>query len=220
MNLSEVLKKHAMWLNDAQGGKRANLSGADLSDANLSGANLYGANLYGANLSGANLSGANLSGADLSDANLSGANLSGANLSGANLSGANLSGANLSGADNLLSAADYLHNHFERVDDGYICYKTFGAYNQPPEKWDIKAGSVIEEVVNPDRCTECGSGINVGTLDWVMHCGEAASRDVWKCLIRWEWLPGIIVPYMTDGKIRCERVELIEIVGASDGQRD
>ena len=83
--LNEILAKHKAWLNNEEGGERANLSYADLSDANLSGANLSGANLSDANLSGANLSDANLSGAILSDANLSGANLSGANLSDAYL---------------------------------------------------------------------------------------------------------------------------------------
>jgi hypothetical protein len=112
----------------------------------------------------------------------------------------------------LLSAVDYLHHHFERTDAGYIAYKTFGAYKTPPDKWEIKEGSVIEETVNPDRCTVCGSGVNVGTRDWVTENGKAHRLDVWKCLIRWEWLPGVIVPYMTDGKIRCERVELLEIV--------
>ncbi len=107
--LSEILAKHALWLQDDPAGVRANLreanliganlSGANLSGANLSGANLREANLIGANLSGANLSGANLSGANLREANLIGANLSGANLSGANLSGANLREANLIGAN-------------------------------------------------------------------------------------------------------------------------
>lgn len=36
--------------------------------------------------------------------------------------------------------------------------------------------------------------------------------ETWKVLIRWEWLCGVCVPYMTDGKIRCERVELIGVV--------
>ena len=84
--LDEILKLHKMWLNDEEGGERANLSGANLSEANLSGANLRWANLSRANLSGANLSGANLSGANLSEADLRWADLSGANLSGANLS--------------------------------------------------------------------------------------------------------------------------------------
>ena len=66
-NLNEILEKHLKWLNDENGGERANLSGANLYGANLRGANLYGANLYGANLYGANLSVANLYGANLSE---------------------------------------------------------------------------------------------------------------------------------------------------------
>ncbi len=92
--IKQVLELHAAWLGNREGGKRANLSGANLSRANLSGADLSRANLSGANLYGANLSGANLSGADLSRANLSGANLSRANLYGADLYGADLSRAN------------------------------------------------------------------------------------------------------------------------------
>lgn len=63
--LQEVLKKHGMWLNDEEGGERANLYDANLYNANLCDANLFGANLFGANLRGANLRGANLCGADL-----------------------------------------------------------------------------------------------------------------------------------------------------------
>ena len=89
-NLNEILEKHLKWLNDENGGERADLSGADLSGADLSGADLRGADLYIANLRGANLSGA-----DLYIANLRGADLSGADLSGADLSGANLSGTKI-----------------------------------------------------------------------------------------------------------------------------
>ena len=87
--LDDILRKHALWINNESGGERANLSGADLYQANLRGANLYQANLHEANLSGA----------DLYQANLRGANLSGADLYQANLRGANLSSANLRGAD-------------------------------------------------------------------------------------------------------------------------
>ena len=101
--LKEILKLHKMWLNNEDGGQRANLSGANLSGADLSDADLRYANLLGAYLSDAdlryaNLSGADLSGAYLSDADLRYANLLGANLSGADLRYANLLGANLSGA--------------------------------------------------------------------------------------------------------------------------
>ena len=143
------------------------------------------------------------------------ANLSDANLRGANLSDANLSDANLSNVEGLLSAIDYLTKHFERTSEGFIAYKTFGGEYNPPEKWVIQPRSVITENVNFDRCRECGCGINVAPFDWVDdHYGFKG--DIWKVLIRYEWLVGVCVPYHTDGKIRCERVELIEIVASEE----
>ena len=255
--LAEILAAHKLWLNDEEGGVKADLSGADLSCANLSGADLSCANLSCANLSCANLSGADLSGADLSGANLrcanlggadlrradlswadlsganlggadlsgadlrradlswadlSGADLSCANLSGANLRGADLSCANLSGAKELLSAVNFIDAHFERVADGYIAYKTFNSEYAAPESWTIAEGSVITENVNFDRCEECGCGINVAPLDWVKSRYGRRGGAIWKVLIRWEWLCGVCVPYNSDGKIRCERVELLEVV--------
>jgi len=94
--LAEVLRLHALWLADADGGIRANLC-----DANLCGADLYGADLRYANLCGANLRYANPCGANLRGANLCGANLYGADLRGANLCGANLYGADLYGTDGI-----------------------------------------------------------------------------------------------------------------------
>ena len=182
--LQEILKNHKLWLEDEETGIRANLIGADLSGANLSGANLSGADLIGANLRRANLSGADLRGADLR-------------------------GVNLSGAKGLLSAANYLEAHFDRTTNGYIVYKTFGSMYTPPKNWKIEPGAIIEETANHDRCTECGSGINVAPFEWVK---KRYKGDIWKCLIKWEWLPGVVVPYMTDGKIRCEKLQLLEVV--------
>lgn len=53
--LKDILNQHKMWLTGEEGGKCADLCGA-----NLRGADLYGANLRGANLCDANLYGANL----------------------------------------------------------------------------------------------------------------------------------------------------------------
>ena len=75
MDLKQILELHKKWLNDEDGGKRADLSDADLRCADLSGADLRDANLRCADLSGANLRCADLSGADLRDADLRGANL-------------------------------------------------------------------------------------------------------------------------------------------------
>ena len=83
--LQKILEAHKKWINNEDGGVRADLSEADLRGANLRGANLRGANLFGANLFGA----------DLSEADLRGANLRGTSLSGANLRRADLRGADL-----------------------------------------------------------------------------------------------------------------------------
>ena len=177
--LKKIVEAHRKWMDNEADGERANLSGA------------------------------NLRGADLSYADLRYANLSGADLSGANLSGADLRGANLSGAEGLLDAINYMEAHFERTDDGYIAYKTFGAMYTAPKEWEIKPGAVITENANMCRADMCGCGINVAPLEWVR---KNYKGEIWKVLIRWEWLVGVCVPYNTDGKIRCERVELVEVV--------
>ena len=240
LELKEIIENHEKWLKKEYEGKYAYLVGADLSDANfcdanlrranfssanlsgadlrctnlrqadLSGANLIGADLRQADLTDAYLVGANLSGADLRYADLSGANLRYANLSGAKLGRANLIGADLSGAENLLSATDYLQANFEFTSEGLIAYKCFNGTYSPSGKWVIKTGSVITENINANRTDVCGCGINVAPLGWTKnHCPH---KTIWKVLIRWEWLCGVCVPYNTDGNIRCEKVELLNIV--------
>ena len=106
--IAAILADHGCWLR-GEGGKRADLSGADLTravltDADLSGARLTRADLTravltGADLSGARLTDARLSGACLTDADLTRADLTDARLSGADLTDARLSGARLTRAD-------------------------------------------------------------------------------------------------------------------------
>lgn len=132
-----------------------------------------------------------------------------ANLRWADLSGADLRWADLSRANGILSAANFLESYFERTEAGYIAYKTFNSIYSAPDTWKIEKGSIIEENVNFNRCNNCGCGINVAPLEWVKR---EYYGDIWKVLIRWEWLCGVCVPYQSDGKIRCERVELIEVV--------
>ena len=88
--IKQVLDSHQKWINEEDGGERANLREADLSRANLSRANLSEANLSRADLSGADLRGAAIREADLRGADLSEAALRGADLRGADLRGANL----------------------------------------------------------------------------------------------------------------------------------
>lgn len=177
--LRTILEKHYLWLNGEEGGEKADLSYADLKGVNLEGVNLKDVNLRGVDLRGANLN------------------------------YANLSETNLSEAEGILSAIDYMATNFERTDEGYIAYKTFGEVYKVPNTWKIETGSVISENVNPDRCCQYGSGINVAPLENVKSNYQG---KIWKVLIRWEWLPGVIVPYHTNGKVRCERVELLGVI--------
>ena len=73
--IKKVLELHKKWLNNEEGGVRANLTGADLTGANLSYAFLRDADLSCADLSYANLRGVDLRGANLRGADLRGANL-------------------------------------------------------------------------------------------------------------------------------------------------
>jgi hypothetical protein len=196
-----------------------NLRDADLRGANLNSADLRGADLNGADLRGAYLRGADLRGADLSCANLSCANLNCANLSGANLSGADLRGADLRDAD--LNGATginkyLLHPLFGLFDSENIihAYKLVNDKNEGPIKGGIRYEidqeyEVVE--INMDENKDCGSGINLGTLDWVCR----------------EWKPGykifiaefraklddgksnICVPIVTDGKFRVRKCKIV-----------
>ncbi len=195
--LKEILKKHKKWLCGKKGGEKAKLSGADLSGADLSRADLCGADLSRADLCGADLSGADLSRADLSRADLS----------RADLRDADLRGADLSGATGLLNPIDYLAEKFERTEDGYVVYKVFNECYASPTEWKVEPGEIITEQVNFCRVDECGCGINAAPLKWVKR--EYSGKDIYKLLIKWEWLAGVVVPYNTDGKIRCARAQII-----------
>jgi hypothetical protein len=153
--------------------------------------------------------------ADLRCADLRGDDLRGADLSGADLRRADLRGANLSGSKGLLVPSKWMADNFEQSEDGYIVYKAFGntICDQP---WQPKEGLVITEVVNRMPTNTCGCGVNFGTLEWIEKYLPAREtipvRETWKCLIRWEWMPDVVVPYNTDGKARCGKMELIEKV--------
>ena len=192
---------------------KADLGNANMRNANLSGADLSEANLYGVELSAAKLCGANLEMANLRYADLTGADLSGADLTDAELDCAKLGGANLSGVKGLLSPMEWM-KQFEHDEYGWIVYKRIGkTCYEMPSHWIIEPGEYLTEVVNPDPCVACGSGVNFATRDW---CNTVFSdAALWRCRIWWKWGPSIVVPYHTDGKARCGKLELIEVVKES-----
>ena len=155
----------------------------------------------------AKLSGADLCRADLSRADLRRADLCCADLSRADLCGADLRGADLCGATGLLNPIDYLAEKFERTEDGYVVYKVFNECYASPTEWKVEPGEIITEQVNFCRVDEYGCGINAAPLEWVKR--KYPEKDIYKLLIKWEWLAGVVVPYNTDGKIRCARAQII-----------
>ena len=78
--LREILEKHKKWLNNEEGGKRADLRAADLSNADLRYADLRAADLSNADLRNADLRNADLRNADLRYADLCEADLCEADL--------------------------------------------------------------------------------------------------------------------------------------------
>ena len=125
--LTEILKKHEMWINGIVGGIRADLCETDLRWVNFRGNNLSGADLSGADLRGANLYMVSLSGANLRGASLRGANLYSADLCGANLHGVNLYGVNFHGA--VLREAKNLNFPIACPEKGsFTAFKKAGVY--------------------------------------------------------------------------------------------
>jgi hypothetical protein len=194
--LDKILEKHLKWLRDEKGGERYVCG--------------FGANLTGANLIYADLTDANLTGANLTRANLTRANLTRANLTDANLTRANLTDAVLNGSKGLMTAKNYL-SQFKMDKKGIVVFKAFGnTYYSSPVYWDIKPNSFLEETVNPLRTQDCGSGVNFATLEWINKNFADRNITIWKCRILWEDLADVVVPYNTDGKARCARLQLIE----------
>jgi len=112
----------------------------------------------------------------------------------------------------LLVAHEWIKDNFEICKDGFIVYKAIGntPYNKP-DNWKIETGAYLTEVCHPDRTLDCACGVNFGTMEWIEKNIENP-RVIWKCLIEWEYLLDVVVPYNTDGKARCGTLKLLEVV--------
>ena len=127
----------------------------------------------------------------------------------ANLSGADLRSANLSGSEGLLSPREFMDANFQKDESGYIVFKGIGntAYSLP-DRWKIAPGEYLTEVVNTNRGDDCGCGVNFGTREWIENNYQRST--LWECRIKFEDACTIIVPFITTGKARCERLLLIK----------
>ena len=142
--LDEILENHVKWLHK-DGGKRADLRGANLCKTFLRGAELEEADLRGAKLRGADLYDADLRGADLYEADLREVDLRGADLRRAKLEGAYLDGANLEAAD--LEGAELPIGFYQIVRAGsYNRCTTYDSINDQVVCgcWDDGAGNHLD----------------------------------------------------------------------------
>ena len=171
-----------------------------------------------ANLSQSRFSNCTFKKVDFFRTNLNYAELKDTDLSGVvKWEGTILVGTDLSGSTGLLDPIDYLKDNFEFTKDGVIVYKIFGLVYSVPKSWDITPGAEIKEITNREIVTACSYGINVGTAKWISeYSGHPRRYTAWKCLIPWEYLPGVVIPLGTDGKIRTSRLRLLEVVSHNE----
>lgn len=191
--------------------RKANLYSVDMKRTIMTNAILKKAICHKARFINTNLNGCYFTDADLREASFESSDMKSCKLNNADMRGAilkhvNMDGINLSNAKGLLDPCKYLADNFEKTEDGYIVYKVFGFFVDKPNYWQVEPGAVIEEAVDPNRTENCGCGINAATLDWIRLKTEG---QIYKLLIRWEWLPGVVVPYNTEGKIRCSKAEIM-----------
>ena len=133
-----------------------------------------------------------------------------ADLSRANLSRANLSGADLSGATGLKTAREFMRA-FGCDKEGVLVFKAIGKTNYSAlSHWKIESDAFLEEVVNPLPTCACGCGVNFGTED---YCRKSyPDSALWLCRIHWLDLSDVVVPYNSEGKARCARLQLLKVI--------
>jgi uncharacterized protein YjbI with pentapeptide repeats len=189
---------------------------AKLNKCNLKSADLTKADLSFAKLPRAKLAHANLTGAKLTSADLTAANLYCANLTGALLVGVKLFGADLSGCIGLPTQTQWLKENCIVGSEGIYALKMFDLFFVSPAHWTLQKGAELTEVCNPDRATDCGSGINVASLTWLNDTVREnfaryrGLQSVWLVKIPWQRVADIVVPFNTDGKFRTSYCELVE----------
>ncbi len=118
---------------------------------------------------------------------------------------------------------EWLKKHFERNQDntGWLAYKIFNSSRLAPETWIIEKDSILtDDQLNFNVFDDCGAGINVAwSVRWIeefisdqfqdWHGNDEA--DVWLVLIPDD--ANLIVPQYSDGKIRCDKLILLETIG-------
>ena len=188
-----------------------NFTGANFADRNLYKVNFYDSWIYSTNFTGATISKSNFG-----NCLLNCVEMRGTVFKDTTFGNTSLNNTNISGASGLLDPVEWLAKNFEHTDEGIIVYRASGSTtysNHTPAHWKFEPGAYLTETCNPSRESECASGVNFATKDWVLKKYPPSgfrTRKYWKCLIEWKDAPGIVVPFQTNGKARCSRLKILE----------
>lgn len=235
--LRNIIRKHQLWIENEDGGEKADLSDADLCNADLHDvrlceADLSNAYLRGANLRNAILSNANLSTADLCDADLYGAdlynvnlsyaylkdvnlcetNLYDANLSYAHLGSSNLSNTNLSNAN--LYCADLRRANLGSANLSDASLRCANLYCANLYNADLQGADL--------RNVDLRSAKNIDTVFWnsfttfyPIQCPESGAfvgyKKASRHIIKLEICEDALRSSATSRKCRCSKAKVLEI---------
>lgn len=190
----------------------ANFAFSRMQFSSFSSCSMQKASISYSNLATVFFENCNMSNATLKRSHMQGSSFIRCNLFGTRFDESRISECDFSQSSGALNPSDWMAENLERHEDGYIAYKTFEAVRLSNPNWKIEPGSVINEMVNAGITESCGCGINVSTLRWQEENQPIFHKKgpIWRCLIRWEWLPSVVIPWGTNGKFRCGRVELLD----------
>lgn len=119
----------------------------------------------------------------------------------------------------IIGNANQLIEKFERVEGGWLAYKTFNGMYKTPSHWNIEPLAIITNGVDINITDTCSFGINVGpSVTWVKDFIADIERDeygntqadIWKLFIPDS--ATIVIPEHSNGKIRVSEAKLIGIV--------
>jgi len=191
-----------------------NFCGSLLVNTRLASASIKNAHFNEAYISNSDLTYSNMQNSDMRNAKINSSDLRFSNFRGVNFRNAMIEnthfyGATLTKARGLLVPSEWMEKNFKKSKDGYIVYKRIGISTPYPGYWKgIEEGKILTETCNPDRTDENASGVNFGTFEWCSQ--HYKGSDLWECLIKWEWLPDVVVPYSVCSHARCEKLQLMK----------
>lgn len=148
-----------------------------------------------------------------------GSDLSYASFSNTHFGSVDFTLANISGTQGIPTQREFL-SRFEKTDAGIIVYKSIAEPGQktsypPPPHWNVREGEYLFENCERGRHIECACGINFSTEDWCRLTYPYV--NLWRCLIEWEDLADLTVPFEYGEKARCSRLKLLEVKKPDSG---